>query len=128
MGQTPPPLSGNARILEVPIPVTYPLFTGRLVGWRKDEGNAGQDTWCLWTISETFLQQTFWIGATPPPPPLPLFLKNHCFSPQNYRKNCNEIFWIGNNPHPLQKFSENSSKMVHRIVPKLPSVFHYLDP
>ena len=34
----PSPLSGNARILEAPIPVTYPLFTGRLVGWRKDEG------------------------------------------------------------------------------------------
>ena len=44
-GSDLPPLSGNARILEVPIPVTYPLFTGRLVGWRKDEGNAGQDTW-----------------------------------------------------------------------------------
>ena len=53
-GSDLPPLSGNARILEVPIPVTYPLFTGRLVGWRKDEGNAGQDTWGLWTILDEF--------------------------------------------------------------------------
>ena len=41
----PSPLSGNARILEISIPATYPLSTGRLVSRRKDEGDAGQDTW-----------------------------------------------------------------------------------
>ena len=61
-----------------------------------------------------FLQQTFRIGATPPN-----FPKIHRFPPQNYRKNRNEIFWIGNDP--LRKFSENSSKMGHAIVPK----FHW---
>ena len=61
----PSPLSGNARILEVPIPVTYPLFTGRLVGWRKDEGNAGQDTWGLWTILDEF-SKNFQTASEPP--------------------------------------------------------------
>ena len=68
-----------------------------------------------------FLQQTFRIGATPPPN----FPKNHRFPPQNYRKNRNEIFWIGNNPPPppplgsfpkiYQKLSIESS-LIHYTV------------
>ena len=42
------------------------------------------------------------------------------FPPKNYRKKRNEIFWIGNDPHPpLRKFSENSSNMVQVVFPKL---------
>ena len=30
----------------------------------------------------------------------PLSRKFIVFPPQNYCKNCNEFFWIGNDPHP----------------------------
>ena len=49
------------------------------------------------------------------PPP---FSENSLFlPPQNFRKNRNEIFRIGNDPPPLRKFSENSLNLVGVIVP-----------
>ena len=39
-------------------------------------------------------------------PHLPPFLKNDRLSPQNYRKNCNIIFGIGNDPPSLEVFQK----------------------
>ena len=53
-----------------------------------------------------FATKFIWIGVIPP------------LSPQkNYRKSRNEIFWIGNDPPPLRKFSENSLILLHASVP-----------
>ena len=55
-----------------------------------------------------FLQQTFWIGATPP-----LFPKIHCFYPSKLpqKPQRNFGFWIGNDPPPpsevFRKFIPN---------------------
>ena len=53
------------------------------------------------------------------------------FPQKNYRKNRNEIFWIGNDP-PIRKFSENSSNLVQVEAPNLqmhiiaPSIFQWV--
>ena len=39
--------------------------------------------------------------------------------PFSLLKKRNEIFWIGNDPPPIRKFSENSSNLVQVVTPKL---------
>merc|ERR1712030_179712 len=52
--------------------------------------------------------------------PPPLFSENSLFLPaQNFRKNRNEIFRIGNDPPPIRKFSENSLILVQVMLPKV---------
>ena len=65
--------------------------------------------------AQKFATKFIRIGVTPPP-----FSENSLFlPPQNFRKNRNEIFRIGNDPPPIRKFSENSLNLVGVIVPNL---------
>ena len=63
--------------------------------------------------AQKFATKFIRIGVTPPP-----FSENSLFlPPQNFRKNRNEIFRIGNDPPPIRKFSENSVNLVQVEAP-----------
>ena len=65
--------------------------------------------------AQKFATKFIRIGVTPPP-----FSENSLFlPPQNFRKNRNEIFRIGNDPPPIRKFSENSLILVQVMLPYL---------
>ena len=70
--------------------------------------------------AQKFATKFIRICVTPPP-----FSENSLFlPPQNFRKNRNEIFRIGNDPPPIRKFSENSLNLVQVVTPKMSVLFY----
>ena len=107
-GTLPPPISkfkGSHPFKNTGIPEFYEKIS------QNGDPNKGRSRVPFWMNfrktmlrffreARKFATKFIRIGVTPPP-----FSENSSFlPPQNYRKNRNEIFWIGNDPPPSEVF------------------------